>query len=110
MKEFEPGSGTQQIEKGDLLTNYRIFETDQFLNDFTKIRGKLHKKIREKPDDYVYPQMRKQHFFGNNIKKLVDWVTETWRYRIGKYRLFYEIDEDEKVVSILTIDIRGRAY
>ncbi len=92
------------------MTNYRIFETDQFLKDFSKIRGKLHRKLREKLDDYVYPQLRKQPYFGNNIRKLVDWYTETWRYRIGKYRIFYEINEESKVVSILTIDIRGKAY
>ena len=93
-----------------MLTNYRIFETDQFLKDLTKIKGKLYKKLRAKLDEYVYPQLRKQPHFGNNIKKLVNWDTDTWRYRIGKYRIFFEIDEKDKIVSILTIDIRGKAY
>ena len=102
---------TLLIKEGGLLTNkYRIFETDQFLKDFTKIKGKLNKKLRAKLNDYVYPQLRKQPYFGNNIKKLVNWDTDTWRYRIGKYRIFFEIDEEEKIVSILTIDIRGKAY
>ncbi len=98
------------IEEGDLSNNYRIFETNQFLKDFEKIKGKPHKKFREKLDNYVYPQLRIEPHFGNNIKKLVNWVPETWRYRVGNYRIFYEIDEEEKVVSILTIDIRGKAY
>lgn len=93
-----------------MLTNYRIFETDQFLKDLTKIKGKLYKKLRAKLDEYVYPQLRKQPHFGNNIKKLVNWDTDTWRYRIGKYRIFFEIDEEDKIVSILTIDIRGKVY
>ncbi len=92
------------------MTNYRIFETDQFLKDVNKIRGKAHKKLKAKLDNYIYPQLRKEPHFGNNIKKLVDWKPETWRYRVGKQRIFYEIDEDEKVVSIITIDIRGKAY
>ena len=35
--------------------------------------------------------------FGANIKKLKDFTPDTWRYRIGAWRLFYEIDEEEKV-------------
>jgi mRNA interferase RelE/StbE len=95
---------------GDSLTDYRIFETRQFLKDFNKIKGKIQSKLRAKLDDYVYPQLRKEPHFGNNIKKLVDWDPETWRYRIGKNRLFYEIDENEKIVSILAFDPRGSAY
>ena len=97
-------------EEDDLPDNYRIFETNQFLKDFDKLKGKMHKKLREKLDNYVYPQLRKQPQFGNNIKKLVNWYPETWRYRIGNYRVFYEIDEGEKLVFILTIDLRGKAY
>ncbi|KAF1080158.1 MAG: hypothetical protein GQF41_3625 [Candidatus Rifleibacterium amylolyticum] len=31
-------------------------------------------------------------------------------YRIGKFRIFYSIDEKLKIVSILTIDFRKNAY
>jgi mRNA interferase RelE/StbE len=33
-----------------------------------------------------------------------------WRYRIGKFRLFYIIDEKEKVVAMISIDDRKDAY
>lgn len=100
------------IEMENSLTRakYRIFETNQFTKDFNKIKGKRHTKLREKLNEYVYPQLRKEPYFGNNIKKLVSWQPETWRYRIGKNRLFYEIDESEKIVFILTIETRGKAY
>jgi len=98
------------IEKDILLIDYRIFETRQFIKDLNKIKGKLHKKLKEKLKDYVYPQLRNQPHFGNNIKKLVGWMPETWRYRIGNYRVFYEIDEEEKIIFILTIDTRESAY
>jgi mRNA interferase RelE/StbE len=100
----------RQIEKGDSSISYKIFETKQFLKDINKIKGKSHLKLREKLDNYVYPQLRNEPHFGNNIKKLVDWEPDTWRYRIGENRLFYEIDEEEKVVFILTFDPRGSAY
>jgi len=36
--------------------------------------------------------------------------TETWRFRIGKYRVFYCVDEKDRVVYILTMDDRKDAY
>ena len=100
------------IEMEGLLTKaqYRIFETKQFIKDFNKIKGKTQQKLKTKLYEYVYPQLRKEPHFGNNIKKLVNWNPDTWRYRIGKNRLFYEIDENEKIVFIDTIDTRGKAY
>lgn len=80
------------------------------MKDFEKIKGKIQAKLRIKLIDYVYPQLRQEPHFGNNIKKLVNWDPETWRYRIGKNRLFYEIDEKEKIVYILALDPRGSAY
>jgi mRNA interferase RelE/StbE len=35
---------------------------------------------------------------------------ETWRYRIGPYRLFYSVDENERIVFLLTVDDRKDAY
>jgi len=52
----------------------------------------------------------KKPHFGNNIKKLRSYVPETWRFRIGKYRLFYSIDENDKIVFILTVEFRKDAY
>jgi mRNA interferase RelE/StbE len=77
----------------------------------------------------VYPQLRDDPYYGKNneipgrsacpesaaaerrgtrggIKKLVEYKPETWRFRIGKYRLFYVIDETDKIIYILSIDIR----
>lgn len=58
----------------------------------------------------VYPRLKEEPHYGSNIKKLVDYKPETWRYRIGKYRLFYVTDEKEKIIYILTIDLRKDAY
>jgi hypothetical protein len=35
---------------------------------------------------------------------------ETWRYRIGAWRFFYEIDEARAVVSMTAASHRGSAY
>lgn len=89
---------------------YKIFETDEFINKLEKFGNKEKTFLYRKLTDYVYPQIRNQPHYGNNIKKLVSYKPETWRYRIGKYRVFYILDEIEKVISILTVDLRRDAY
>jgi len=46
----------------------------------------------------------------NDIMKLIDYKPETWRYRISRYRLFYVIEESEKVIYMLSIDLRKDVY
>jgi mRNA interferase RelE/StbE len=89
---------------------YRIFETSEFKKRVSKFNQHdaafIHSKLRAQ----VYPQLKSEPHFGNNIKKLAGYKPETWRYRIGKYRLFFSIDESEKVVFILTVEFRKDAY
>jgi len=92
------------------LDNFRIFETDQFLDDLEQDFSGQQERIKRKLQVYVYPQLRQQPFFGKNIKKLTNYKPQTWRYRIGGYRFFYEIDEQKKIVFMIATDIRGSAY
>ena len=46
----------------------------------------------------------------DTIKKLRNYKPDTWRYRIGDYRFFYEIDDKEKIVFMIAADNRGDAY
>jgi mRNA interferase RelE/StbE len=59
---------------------------------------------------YVYPQLRARPHLGLNIKKLQGYQPATWRYRIGRFRVFYDIDEPNRIVNILTLDDRKDAY
>jgi mRNA interferase RelE/StbE len=93
-----------------LLSNYKIFETTEFLKKVKKITTGDQAFIEKKLLQFIYPQLKEEPHYGNNIKKLIDYKPETWRYRIGKYRLFYVIDEIEKIVYILSIDLRKEAY
>ena len=92
------------------MTNYRIFETEQFQEDLRRIGRSGQPKVAQKLRDYVYPQLREHPHFGPNIKKLKGFDPDTWRYRIGDYRFFYEIDEDEKIVFMLAASHRSVAY
>ena len=55
-----------------MLSNYRIFETNEFLKNLEKLT--LHDAlfIKKKLQSYVYPQIKKEPCFGKNIKKLRD--------------------------------------
>lgn len=90
--------------------SYRIFETAVFQEDFQNLAPHVRPKIEAKLKSYVYPQLRLQPHFGPNIKKLRDFKPETWRYRIGPWRFFYEINEHEKIVFMTALDHRRDAY
>lgn len=87
-----------------------MFETEEFVKSLKKLSSKNAAFLRQKLDSFVYPQIKAEPFWGNNIKKLRGYNPETWRYRIGKFRLFYIVDPDEKIVFMLTVDYRKDAY
>ena len=97
-------------ESGAVLSEFQIFETAEFQKALAKLSVAQWPFIEKKFRAQVYPQLRRQPYFGPNIKKLHDHSPETWRFRVGRYRLFYLIDEDERVVYLLTLDDRKDAY
>ena len=86
------------------MSNYQIFETDEFLRKLKKPTPQDEAFIQSKLNEYVYPQIRKEPFLGKNIKKLKGYSPDTWRYRIGKFRLFYTLDQKERIIYMLTVD------
>jgi mRNA interferase RelE/StbE len=66
--------------------------------------------VETKLKEYVYPQLRKDPFLGPNIKKLKGYDPATWRYRIGKFRVFFMVDQTERIVFMLSVDDRRDAY
>ena len=89
------------------MTKYRIAETETFEKKIKSTKYKfLYKKIKE----YVYPMLRKNPYFGSNIKKLKGNYKDLYRFRIGDYRLFYKISEDTVIVFIVDIEARKDAY
>ena len=89
---------------------YRIFETEGFCDDLQKDFGGRKQKIKAKLRNYVYPQLRVKPRLGSNIRKLKEYSPETWRYRIGAYRFFYQIDEEEKIIFMIAAEHRKQAY
>ncbi len=92
------------------MINFKIFETNQFIKNFEADFSGQQTRIIKKLRNYVYPQIKINPYFGKNIKKLVHYQPETWRYRIGNYRFFYEIDDKEKIIYMIAADSRQDAY
>ena len=92
------------------MNGYRLFDTDNFIRNLEKIRGRDKTLIENKLITRTYPQLKDEPHCGSNIKKLKNYIPETWRYRIGNYRVFYEINENEKIVNMIEISTRQNAY
>ena len=92
------------------MDKFNIFETDRFLKDLEQSFSGQQERIRRKLTSYVYPQLKQNPYFGKNIKKLTNYKPETWRYRIGGYRFFYEIGDNKKIIFMLSADKRESAY
>jgi len=60
-----------------LQSNFRIAETDIFLKTIEKNEyKKLYKKIKE----YVYPILKRNPYYGPNIKRLKGKYSEFYRF------------------------------
>jgi len=92
------------------LNSFRIFAASQFTKDLDHDFGGQRERISDKLKYFVYPQLQENPYFGKNIKKLKNHKPDTWRYRIGDYRFFYEIDDKRKIVFMTAADSRGNAY
>ncbi|MCX7014685.1 MAG: type II toxin-antitoxin system RelE/ParE family toxin [Candidatus Sumerlaeota bacterium] len=92
------------------MSEYRVFETEEFRRSLGKLAASDADFLRTKLVAHVYPRLRQTPYFGPNIRKLHGYRPETWRYRIGRFRVFCVVEEQERVVFILTVDHRKDAY
>lgn len=88
------------------MFEFKIAESKKFEKRKKKIDPPLYAKIK----NIVYPQLRKNPYFGANIKKLKGDLSGYYRFRIGNYRLFYLIEEEKVIVVVVDLQHRQSAY
>ena len=88
------------------MYNFQIAETKEFGKNIKKLDSKIYTKIKT----IVYPQLKKNPFYGTNIKKLKGEYEGIYRYRLGNYRLFYIVDNDKVIVVTTTLSHRQGVY
>jgi mRNA interferase RelE/StbE len=69
----------------------------------TNVRGRILSAIDELK---TQPNVVK----GDTIKPLTGNLSGQWRYRIGDYRIIYEIDLTNRFVTLVEFDSRGSVY
>jgi len=89
------------------LDKYKIAETETFSK---KINSNKFNHLYNKIINDVYPILKNNPYYGANIKKLKGEYKEIYRFRIGEYRLFYKIDQEENLIFIFNIENRQDAY
>jgi len=88
------------------LSKYKIAETKTFL----KLKTTIDKKLYAKIENFVYPQLRENPYYGINIKKLQGKLEGYYRYRVGNYRLFYLIENEKLIIAVVDFKHRQQAY
>ena len=99
----------QKLDTAD-SSEFRIFETDEFQRKLNQLPLNDSRFVQQKLTEYAYPQLRKDPVFCLHVKKLKGYSPETWRYRIGKFRVFYCINQAERIIAIVSVDDRRDAY
>jgi mRNA interferase RelE/StbE len=92
------------------LCEYKIFETEQFQKDLLALSKAGHAKVVAKLKAAVYPELKVSPHFGPHIRKLKGYEPETWRYRVGAWRFFFELDDEGRIVFMIGAIHRGAAY
>lgn len=90
-----------------MSNRFKIAETESFKKKIQKVE---YKRVYRKIEEYIYPLLRRNPFFGPNIKRLKGNYSEFYRFRIGDHRLFYTTDNDKIIVFIIDIVHRKDAY
>jgi len=77
-----------------------------FTRSFTKEFGKLPKSIKEKILEAL-EKTAENPYTGTKLRGKLEGL---WRWRVGKYRIIYFIDEKEKAVVFLDVGLRKSIY
>ena len=84
------------------MGSYRIITTKRFLRHLKR----LDRAIRERTLEAVR-EVSERPYLGSTL--IFD-ERRLYKFRVGDYRLIYEIDEEKKAVLFLIVDHRRRVY
>jgi len=85
---------------------YTIAYASQVAEDLADVRAFDRKRLLDRIDDELLHEPKKE---TRNKKEIVGlappWETEepTWELRSGEYRIFYDVDEQERRVTVRAI-------
>jgi mRNA interferase RelE/StbE len=92
------------------LAEYRILETPAFLEDLAAVPAFQRSRLSAKLNGYVYPFLRRAPRDHPQARLLQGYQPETWRWRMGDWRAFYQLDDAGGVVMMVALALRRDAY
>lgn len=84
------------------MVSYRILTTRRFLRHLKRLEGEVRERILD-----AVREVSERPFLGSTL--MFD-ERRLYKFRVGDYRLVYEVDEKKKAVLFLIVDHRRRVY
>jgi len=81
---------------------YKPIFTPNFIREFDKLPRNVKERILEASEKIV-----ETPYTGTKLRGKLEGL---WRWRIGKYRIIYMIDEKEKATVFLDVGLRKTIY
>jgi len=81
---------------------YKSVLTRSFSKEFDKLPRTVKERIRE-----ALEKAAENPYLGTKLRGKLEGL---WRWRLGKYRMIYMIDEREKAVVFLDVGLRKTIY
>lgn len=96
----------------DVPQEYQVVYGKGFLKDLKRIIKGGNKSIKSNVQNAIQKLKSNPHKkrSGLDIKLISKREDSTYRIRLGKYRMVYEIDENEKKIYITMLFIREHGY
>jgi mRNA interferase RelE/StbE len=91
-------------------SEYRLLETPGFQKDLDRLGEAVSRRIRRVLITRVYPVLRASPRQVPSAARLRDWEPPTWRIRLGTWRVFYEVDDEQRIVVLTAAEHRKDAY
>ena len=89
-------------------TSYEVLVDEKVEKDLEKVPNYIVEKFLRLLDEFEKNPIRMRS--GFDVKLMEGYPSNTYRLRIGKYRILYAVDNDNKKVRITTIQYRSDAY
>ncbi len=89
-------------------STYEVLIDERVEKDLEKIPKHVVKKFLKLLDEFEKNPIRPRS--GFDVKPMEGYPDNTYRLRIGKYRVLYAVDNETKKVRITTVEHRGDVY
>lgn len=89
-------------------TPYEVLIDERVEKDLDKIPKHVVEKFLKLLDEFEKNPIRPRS--GFDVKHMEGYTNNTYRLRIGKYRVLYSVDTETKKVRITSVQHRGGAY